>query len=172
MQPRLKTSLKWTALPAELIQQMTRAFGSSFRSQLKNRTVSVEGRIFPGEILLRSGLHMPGQLRQDGFEISIAYDQKKDNVVNLLHLGTDAAGALFENFFADENSEELPREWQRVDFEKREIYVRYTTENGELEAEADKLLGLDDPEGIARGDWDADVDASLVKAQLGLDEED
>jgi hypothetical protein len=63
--------------------------------------------------------------------------------------------------------------WEEVDFEKRKIYVQYDTTNSELEAEADKLLGKTvDSDDVAQGDWDEDISADQIKAQLGLDGED
>ena len=172
MQPRLKTSQKWTVLPPELTVQMKAVLSESFAKHLDGRKVTADGRIYPGEILMLVGLDTPGRLRQEGFEISIAYAQPKDNVLKLLHLGMDAAGALFEQFFAAKTDEDFPRAWQKVDFEGREIFIQFTTVNNSLEAEANALLGLADADGVAQGEWEADIDASLVKAQLGLTEDD
>jgi hypothetical protein len=50
--------------------------------------------------------------------------------------------------------------------------VQYNTENTKLEAEADKILGVaGDGEDVAQGDWDEDISAEQIKAQLGVDDE-
>ena len=171
MQPRLKTSQKWTALPPELLGQMKMVLGETFRAQLGHGDFTAEGRIYPGEILMVVATQRPKTLRESGFEVSIAYKQNKDNVMKLLHLGMDVVGALFEQLFAAENDEEFPRQWQSVDFEGREVFIQYTTANRRLEAEADRLLAAED-DGITGGDWDAEVTPELVKADLGLDPDD
>ena len=172
MQPRLSTSKKWTALPRELTTQMQTVLTESFRAKLDAGTITADGRIYPDEILIVVGLKAPKRLRQAGWEISIAYDQRKDNVLKLLHLGMDAAGALFEQIFAVEDDSEFPRLWQRVEFEKREIYVQYTTVNPDLESEANRLLGVSEGEELIGGDWDEDVGPEHIKATLGLADDD
>jgi hypothetical protein len=173
MQPRLKTSQKWTALPPELLGQMKTVLGENFREQIGTGSFEADGRIYPGEILIVTTTQRPGSLRQSGFEVSLAYRQSKDNVLKLLHLGVDAVGALFEQLFAAATDEEFPVLWSPVQFEGREVFVRYTTANTRLEAEADRLLAQSEEDGIAGGDWDAEIDPALIKAQLGIgDDED
>lgn len=169
MQPRLSTSKKWTALPRELITQMQSVLTENFRSKLGDGAVIVDGRIYPDEILIVVGIKAPKRLKQSGWEISIAYRQAKDNVLKLLHLGMDAAGALVEQLFATEADDEFPRLWQKVDFENREIFVQYTTVNPDLEAEANRLLGVAEGEELTGGEWDDDIGPEHIKARLGLD---
>ena len=45
-----------------------------------------------------------------------------------------------EGFFKSTEMD-YPRDWKRVDFDGREIFVQHTTVNSELEKQADKLLG-------------------------------
>ncbi|NJL24214.1 MAG: hypothetical protein HC902_02870 [Calothrix sp. SM1_5_4] len=172
MHPRLKVSRKWTPLPPELIEQIQSVFRQNFREHIGDGVVEAGGRIYPSEILVQVGFRSQGSLRQSNFEISLEYNRNKDNVLKLLHLTMDAAGALFEQFFAAENDHDFPRIWEEVDFEGRKIFVQYTTTNSDLEAQADQLLGLDAAEDLAQGEWDDDVDARTIKASLGLSDED
>ena len=171
MQPRLKTSKKWTALPKELMQQVQSVFKETFGDRLGDGKLEAQGRIYPEEILFYVGYRPKGALKQQGFEVSVAYKKDKDNVLKLLHLTVDAAGSLLEQILSAEDDADFPRLWTEVDFEGRKIHVQYSTTNTELEAEADKLLGLGAPDDgeLARGDWDEDADPDQVKASLGID---
>lgn len=174
MQPRLKTSKKWTPLPKELMQQIQSVFSQGFQQYTKGGKVEAGGRIYPEEILIRVGYRAPGALRQNNWEISLAYRKDKDNVLKLLHLAVDAIGALFEQSFTAENDHDFPRIWEQVDFEGRPLFVQYTTDNSELEAQANRLLGQDenaDAEDVAQGDWEADIGPEEIKATLGLNED-
>ena len=175
MEPRLKTSKKWSALPKELMQQIRTVFGSTFKEQLKGAKIEADGRIYPEEILIQVGFKESQALKQSNFMISIAYKKDKDNVLKLLHLGTDAMGALFDTLFSSEDDSELPRTWAELEFEGRVIHVQYTTNNTELESQANKLLGIGDDESLAGGDWEDENDAvtpESIKAKLGIDDDD
>lgn len=172
MEPRLSTSRKWSPLPAELLEQIQSVFKQSFKAEIGKGKIEASGKIFPEEILVRIGYRAEKALKQSNFLISIAYKQPKDNVLKLLHLAVDAAASLFEQFFAAETDEEFPRLWEEVDFEKRKIYIQYDTTNTDLESEADRLLGADSGNEVAQGDWDDDADPDLIKAQLGLGDDD
>lgn len=172
MQPRLKTSKKWTPLPAELVQQIQSVFSQGFAEHVRGATIEARGQIYPEEILIGVGVHRKGALKQTGWEISIGYRKDKDNVLKLLHLAVDAVGALFEQTFTAESDAEFPRIWEELDFEGRKIHVQYSTANSELEAEADRWLGkagMGGEESVAQGDWDEATTPEHIKASLGID---
>lgn len=172
MEPRLKTSSKWSPLPPELVRQIQSVFKKSFGSHLGGGTIEAAGKIFPQEILISVGFRSEKSIRQSNWMISIGYQKSKDNVLNLLHLAVDAAASLFEQTFAAENDSDFPRLWEEVDFEGRKIYIQFSTANSQLESEADKLLGVSGGSEIAQGDWDDDIDPEAIKAQLGIDDDD
>jgi hypothetical protein len=175
MQPRLSSSRKWTALPKELMQQIRSVFKETFKQQIGKGKIEAEGRIYPEEILVSVGYRPETGIKQCNFQVSIAYKKDKDDVLKLINIAVDAAGSLFDQLFSAENDQEFPRLWQEVDFEGRMIFVQYSTENSELEAEADQILGSDAAKaGIAGGDWDEgdDVDPDEIKAKLGIADDD
>lgn len=175
MEPRLKTSRKWTALPKEFLIQVQGVFKQSFAKEIGRGSIEVEGKIFPEEVLIRVSYKTPGSLKQSGFDISIAYKVPKDNVLTLLHTAVDAGASLMEQLFTANDDGDFPLTWEEVQFEKRTIYVKYSTTNSELESEANKLLGLGAGEDeLAQGDWDEDESPETIKTRLGLsdDEED
>lgn len=177
MEPRLKTSKKWTALPKELLEQIRQIFVENFPKQAKGGKMFAEGRIYPEELLFAIGFLPFKQLRQHNFEVSIPYKANKDNVMSLVHIAVDAAASLLAQLFEDEEAVcEFPRTWQEFTFEGRKLYIQYTTENTELTEEADRLLGLKGGgAGLAEGEWD-DADENItpeeIKKRLGLDEDE
>jgi len=169
MDPRLKTSKKWTPLPKDFLSQIRSVFKETFKTQIGSGTVETDGRIYPEEILVSVGFRAEKSLKQSNFEVSIAYKKDKDNVLKLLHIAVDAAASLFEQLFAAESDEEFPRIWQEFEVEGRPIYAQYTTTNSTLESEADRLLGVHAKEGVAGGDWEDDLSPEDIKATLGID---
>lgn len=172
MHPRLKTSKKWSPLPKEFLKQVESVFKQTFKSQIGQGKVVVDGRVYPEELLVSVGYHGGKGLRQSNFEVSIQYKKDKDNVIKLLNLSVDVAASLFEQYFASEDDHEFPRLWQEFDVENRPVYVQYTGTNTELESEANKLLGEYADEGLTGGDWDDADSPEEVKARLGIDPEE
>lgn len=172
MQPRLKSSRKWTALPKELMTQIKSIFSESFQAHIGNDSIQTEGRIYPEEILMRVSIVPQKGLKQRGFEVSLQYKKDKDNVLKLVHVAVDAIASLFEQLFASQEDHEFPRIWQEVDFEGRKIFIQYTTTNTALEEEANRLLGDLANEDLAQGEWEEDTSADQIKASLGIDPDD
>lgn len=173
MQPRLSSSRKWTAIPKELVVQIKTVFKQSFQQHIGKGTVSADGRIYPEEIVISVGVKLEGQkLKESHWLVSIGYVKGKDDVLKLLNLALDAQGSLFEQFFTSENDYDFPRTWAEVDFEGRKIYVQYSTENEELEAEANKILGIAETDDLAQGEWEDLEDAESIKQRLGVTGDD
>jgi len=169
MEPRLANSKKWTPLPLEL-QTLIRGvlaetLSSPAQASLGAGKWIVEGRLFDHEMLLRIGYLPKGSLKQNNFEVSIAYKEKPMEVI---HTALDAAGSLFHDFLeaarsADgevhaedlslEDLLDLPRVWKQFKFNETEVWMQYSTVNSELEAQADALLGTWD-DGLVRGSDD------------------
>ena len=141
MEPRLKTSKKWTSYPPELTEQIREVFEVFFADyELENGHFVVDGRIYPEEILLRIGIARPGQLRQDNFEASLEF-RKEEKALELIHVMADFLGEIFVNFLEDAPAlSELPLLWQENSFNKKTIFLRYSSENTSLAIEANRLL--------------------------------
>lgn len=151
MTPRLKNSKKWTAFPPDFNEQIREAFTETFVNEMKKGELIIEGRIYPGEILLRVGYLEKGGLRQNNFEVSVDY--KQDQAVDRIQDAIDAAASMMADFFDAEGDIDFPRDWKEYDFENQKVYCQYTTVNSKLEAEADKLLGVTD-ENLVKGSDD------------------
>lgn len=173
MQPRLSSSRKWTAIPRELVTQIKTVFKQSFQQHIGKGTVSADGRIYPEEIVVSVGVKLESAgLKESHWLVSVAYKKGKDDVLKLINLALDAQGSLFEQFFTSENDYDFPRVWQEVDFEGRKIYVQYSTANQELEAQADKLLGIAGSDDLAQGEWEDLENADSIKQRLGVADAD
>lgn len=141
MKPRLPTSKKWTDFPAEYISQIRDVFTKGFEVQLQDCELFVEGRIYPQEILLRVGVLEPGRLAQANFEVSISYSAEKQDAIDRIYNCIDAAAGMMSEYFESDGGAEFPREWKEFDFDNQVLYLRFSTVNTRLEAQADALLG-------------------------------
>lgn len=141
MHPRKKESKKWSLIPAEFSGQIQTVFEQNFQNFLKDQSIKVQGRIYPTEIVLRVGLHKKGELRHRNFEVSLDHSSVQQNTIQKIHLAVDAIGSLMIEYFEAEETVDLPYVWREVPFEKEAVYFQFTTENPDLEEEANKLLG-------------------------------
>lgn len=173
MEPRLKSSKKWTDIPKDYLKQVQGALKQSFPIQSKAGEWIAEGRIYPTELLIRMGYLEKGRLHQANFEISVEYDAKKDNVTDLLALAIDVGASLLEEYFGAESNEDFPRLWQPFDVEKRQVFIQFSGTNSKLESEADRILGLKDDD-MVKGEGEDESEEMLraIKARIGLDPDD
>lgn len=159
MNPRKKESKKWSALPAELSSQIQTVFTENFKTQLEGKSLKVEGRIYPTEILMRVGINTKGELRYHNFEVSIDHDPAKQNTIQQIHVAVDAIASLMLEYFDNGEEHEMPYAWQEYPFEKQKIWLQFSSENAELETEADRLLGLDDNDESMLKETEEDMEA-------------
>lgn len=146
---RLKTSKKWTALPKDFSEQIEKVFQDSFVKESKKGSFKAEGRIFQKEIMLRIGYLEKNRLKQINLEISVDIPAAADTIKKI-HLCVDALGAIFGDYFdALHEGEEDPLEkldipllWKEAHFQGETIFLQYTSVNSTLEAEADRILGI------------------------------
>lgn len=162
MNPRLKTSKKWTAFPADFVDQITQVFKDEFKAHLTNTKVIVEGRIYPEEVLLRVGCLEMGRLKQNNFEISMDYSFEKQDAIERIHDCIDAAASMMTEFYNSPEEVEFPISWKKFDLDKqRSVYLQHSTVNTDLEAQADALLGVHKDDLVKEED-DSDDDKSTV----------
>lgn len=168
MNPRKKESKKWTKLPGDLLSQIKNVFEQNFKAHLEGKKLTVEGRMYPSEIVLRVGFQNKGEIRFHNFEVSLDHSKEKQNTISQIHIGVDAIASLMMDYFEHQEDHEMPLSWQEYPFEKQTIWLQYTSANSELEAEADKLLGVNADEDLLADDRDADD----LKEALGVADED
>ncbi len=148
MNPRLKSSKKWTHFPEEYQNQIQQVFKDNFQKQLKSYQLKTEGRIYPEEVILTVSFGSPQSLAQNNFNISISYEPNNPEILEKIHMAVDAIASLMMDYFEkEEDHSELPREWQEFDFDKKKLYFHFSTENSDLEKEANRILG-EDPENL------------------------
>lgn len=157
MKPRLSTSKKWTAFPGDFIEQIKGAFLENFPKELAKCDLSVEGRIYSQEIVLRVGFSETGSIRQNNFEVSIDY--KKDEAVDRIHDAIDIAASMMADYIEAEGEIDFPKEWQEFEFENLKVFCRHSTVNTKLESDADRILGIEE-EGLVRNADSDDEEAA------------
>lgn len=171
MNPRLKTSKKWTALPKEYVSQIQEVFKEGFAAQLKNAKLVIEGRIYPEEILLRVGVLENGRLAQANFEVSVNYGAAKQDAVDRIHDAIDAAASMMAEYFEKDGEVDFPYVWKEYEFSGQKLHLQFNTENSDLEAQANALLGNDADELIQE---DLEEDDALGRADeiIELDDDE
>ena len=141
MNPRLKTSKKWTAFPKEYLSQIEEVFSQGFNEKLQGGKLVVEGRIYTEEIVLRVGFLEKGRLKQANFEVSCLFNPKVKDAVERIYDCIDAAASMMAEYFESEGEAEFPFVWKEYQFNDRPVFLQFSTVNSNLESEADKLLG-------------------------------
>ncbi|MEZ0391500.1 MAG: hypothetical protein ACAH59_04745 [Pseudobdellovibrionaceae bacterium] len=169
MNPRLKTSKKSTSFPKEFLAQIEEVFSENFKAHLKHSKLVVEGRIYTEEILLRVGIREKGRLSQANFEVSMNYSPKSKDALERIHDCVDALASMMNEYFTSAEEEaDFPRTWQEYEFNKQKLFLQFTTENSDLEAQADALLGKSFEEMVKE---DQESEDALTKAEEKIEEE-
>jgi hypothetical protein len=143
MDPRLKSSKKWSPFPGELCQQMVEVLTERYASEydLEASEFVVEGYIYKEEIIGRFGLRVQGQLKQHNFELSWDYDSAKEKPFELIQNAMDVVEHLWTELLEDDLEDiDLAKTWQSLPHQKKTYHYRYSTVNTDLERAADRLL--------------------------------
>lgn len=159
MNPRLPTSKKWTSVPPEFLQQIRETLTGLWSVKKPGAKFFVEGRLFPQEIIARIGILEHGRLAQNNFEISRDLNPKEP-LIEQLTSTFDASMHLAEEFLEggeEANTSLYPRVWKEMKFAGKPFFFQYSTENSELEAEANRWLG-EDSEGLFNEVDDEELD--------------
>lgn len=159
MKARKKESKKWSQLPPELSKQIKEVFEENFKAQLVGKSLSIDGRIYPTEILMRLGINTKGELRFQNFEVSVDHSPEKQNTLPQIHLAVDVIASILFDYFENNEDHDIPYVWQEFPFEKEKIWLQSNTENSSLEAEADKLLGLEPNDDSMLKETEEDMEA-------------
>lgn len=144
MNPRLKSSKKWTSFPKEYSDQIQTVFKENFAQYLDQGELIIEGRIYPEEIMLRVGYLEKGRLAQANFEVSMNYSRDDQDAIKRIHNCVDAAASMMMEYLENDGEVDFPYTWKEFPFQGKKIYLQFNTENSSLEAQANKLLGADD----------------------------
>jgi hypothetical protein len=173
MKPRLHTSQKWTPFPAEFSEKIIQVMSENFAEQAARGVFTVEGRIYPQEILMRVGYNEGGRLKQDNFEASMEYsmENKEQAAQSRIFACLDAIGSSFDELFhtrAEGEEMELPAQWEAFDFEGEIVWMQYSTINTRLEDEADRLLNSLNDDTLVQEDFETDdaMARAIVDSEL------
>lgn len=142
MNPRLKSSNKWTSFPKEYSAQILAVFRENFSQYLNRGDLIIEGRIYPEEIMLRVGFLEKGRLAQANFEVSINYSQEDQDAVKRIHNCVDAAASMMMEYLEKDGEVDFPYTWREFPFQGKKLFLQFNTENTSLEEQANKILGI------------------------------
>ena len=148
MDPRNSGSSKhkYQPVPKDFLKLVQETFQEKYAEFLADKTLIVDGAIYPDELILAIGLRNKDEkVRQVNFESSLDYrvDYEADEnhgVLEKIHLSIDALDAMFAEYVEANGDIEMPTLWTEFDFEDQKIYLRSTTNNIELEKMADDFL--------------------------------
>ncbi|MCX7978332.1 MAG: hypothetical protein N2578_04955, partial [Bdellovibrionaceae bacterium] len=132
---------QWTPLPKGFVAEVEGVFKEAFGQKIANGRLIIEGRIYPAELVFRLGYLEQGRLAQANFDISIEHSGDEKAIFDKIHTCVDAAGSLLLSWLEDEDFSAYPLTWQEFPFEGERVFVKFTTENSELEREANQILG-------------------------------
>ena len=171
MESRRSNGKKWTPIPADFTKQVINAMRDSFKDETKSGKFIFEGRIYPDELVIRVGFIEKGRLRQTNFDISVDYKPGRDDTYKLLGVAVDVGATMLDELFASVDDGDFPRLWQVYEVEGRKVHLQFSTENSELDREADKLLGSS-TDGLVNEDEEDEAQKELdaIRAKLGIDE--
>ncbi len=146
VKPRLASSKKGMDFPVDYTKMIKDVIGKNFKKYVKDKKIVVEGFIYTEEIVARIGFVYPGGIRQRNFEASVDYSAKKKNILEQINVALDALGSMIDQWIEAEEDMELPTQWHKFEMDGKSIYLQTTTENSELEAQANKFIEPKDDE--------------------------
>lgn len=190
--PRLLTSRQWSSLPTEFAFKVRDVFAKQFDDEAKLGQFVVDGRIYASEITVRVGYLESGRLQQINFEASmdllpdgksvsaletedpdLHFAKNENQTMKLLYVCIDAIGSLMEEYFDVGGIDEMdvPNTWRAYEIEGETVYLQYSTVNTQLEAEADRLLGMSSSDARTTGLYNEDPlsEDALSKAEIDSD---
>ncbi len=168
MEPRLPSSIKWTSLPKDLLNQIESVFLENFAEPATTGSFKAEGRIYKQELLLRVGYLKKASLAQNNIEVSISYNAMKENLTALIHLAVDVAASLHSDWFQSPELQ-IPLLWEEFQTPGRIVHVQSSRVNSELENQANLLLGGDESLISGEDPDDSEQEVLGLKRLLGLD---
>jgi hypothetical protein len=138
--PRLKTSTRRTDFPIDYVKMVRDVIQKNFKAHLKDKDIVIEGGIYQEEVVLRIGFRTKKSIKQMNFEASVVYSMKTKNIMDQIYLALDGLGAMIDQYFQAEGEIELPTLWTEFVLDKRPMYLQTSTENSDLEGQADEIL--------------------------------
>jgi hypothetical protein len=139
---------KFQPIPKDFLKLVQDTFTEKYADFLKDKTLIVDGAIFPEEIVLIVGFKNKNEkIRQQNFECSMDYHNDEYNgVLEKIHLSIDALDAMVAEYVEANGDLEMPTQWTDFDFEDKKVYLKSSTNNIELEKMADEFLALHEAE--------------------------
>lgn len=134
---------KYSSTPEDLNNLIKETLVESSDAALETETqkVNVRGRIYPEEIILKVSINEGGALRCHNFSGSMDHDVDAGDIIDRMQNLMEALSSMISEYFDAEGDIDMPLDWHEYDFENRKLHLMYSTENDEIERQAEALLG-------------------------------
>lgn len=154
LETRLKHKSNPSELPKEFIKKVADLFNEQFANERSEADFHIFGNIYPQEVILCVSLCELNRLQAGSIYTSVDVPKDvanaPDKVTEFLKHCVDLSASWFAQCFEEypsrgldgvlESISELERQWQMLDWENCEIYVRVDKTNHALESVTDKFL--------------------------------
>lgn len=133
---------KYSVFPADFSMLIKECISDLAEANLwKDKELAISGRIYPEELILKFSLKEPGLIRCENFSASLDFDGEAKNLVEKAQIAMEAISSMMEQYYSSTEEMDLPEDWHSYEFDKEEVFLMYSTENDDLEAQANALLG-------------------------------
>ncbi|MNT30121.1 hypothetical protein D3C72_1659000 [compost metagenome] len=85
------------------------------------------------------------------------YSQQDQDAVERIHNCVDAAASMMLEYFDNPEEADFPYVWKEYPFQGKKVYLQFSTENSNLEAEANRLLGVNEEDLLIEEEDDEDA---------------
>lgn len=140
MKPRHDKAVKKNDFPPELISQIREILKKTFKKAASGREIKVRGTVYDKELLVSASYIEKGSIKSLNFIASVDMIGPQRDLMKKVDVVLDSLGSMIEQYFGSEEEIEMPREWSPFKVDKETVYLIFTTENEDLESEADKIL--------------------------------
>lgn len=119
--------------------------------QSDDQSMNVRGRIYPDEILLKVSFNEKGAIRCHNFSASMDHSVDDSDIIDRMQNLMEALSSMMEEYFSAEEELDMPLDWHQYELENRKVFLMYSTENDEIDRQAEALLG-DETEDLEEDD--------------------
>lgn len=135
---------KATSLPSDYTKVVKEVFETQFKDSIQNKQFTIEGKIWPDEILFAASLGSTGSLKAVTVFCSVDFDPNASlpTAEELLAACVDVCGHFFQHFF-QENPDPIdlrPLVWTPYEWSGRTAFVRVDQSNLQLDQMTEEWL--------------------------------
>lgn len=144
---------KYSRLPEDFTQLLKKSVEENIEVLGKmspSPSLNIRGRVYPNEVILELELSETDRILRHNFRGSMDYNSEEQDTLDRLDDLANALASMMEQFLEFEINKEdelelmdLPLDYKEFPYDGRKVYLMYHTENTDLDAQADALLGAE-----------------------------